>query len=268
MQPFLRAMGEAQLTAAFIANYQGLAARLAELPGATVGQQSGVTWVDTGIPIATFNGIAHAEHADDTTIDAVLAHFRAHSIPFHWSLGPSTQADLEARLIARGFAFDEAEPAMAADLDAPPATVPPVADLTIVPVTTATQVAQWVQTWGSGAPSFVIDHWQTVYEGLWERTPPSEFTLYLGMRGGEPVGTVYRYCHAGVAAVHYVVTPPALRRQGIGAALTQHAMEQARALGYHIAVLTASPYGIGIYRRLGFHEFGSVSTYVWEPQGD
>ncbi len=262
MQPFLRDMDADRLTQAFIANYTGFAARLGALPGATTQQQSGVTWVDTGIPLATFNGVAHADSADDAAIKAVITHFRAQGRPFHWSLGPIAQTVLEARLLAQGLTLDETEPAMAADLDALDETLPPVAGLTIVPVTTPTQVTQWVQTWGCGAPAFIIDLWQTVYQGLWERIPPAEFTLYLGMRGDEPVGTVYRYCHAGAAAVHYVVTPPALRRQGIGAALTLHAMVQARAAGYHVAVLTASPYGLGIYRRLGFREFGSVSTYA------
>jgi GNAT superfamily N-acetyltransferase len=224
--------------------------------------------VDTGIPLDVFNGVSHAEVSGDdadVAIAAAIAHFRARNLPFHWSLGPLPQADMEARLLAHGFTFEETEPAMVADLDAPLAPLPPVADFTIVPVTTPAQVAQWVQTWGTGAPDFVIGHWQTIYTALWQGLPDEEFRLYLGMRGNEPVGTVYYHCAAEVAAVHYVVTLPAFRRQGIGAALTLHAMQEARALGYHVAMLTASPFGINIYRHLGFREFGNVSTYIWEP---
>ncbi|MBA3824979.1 MAG: GNAT family N-acetyltransferase, partial [Ktedonobacterales bacterium] len=235
MQPFLRDMDVPQLVAAFTANKLRFAARLSELPGATAGQASGLTWVDSGIPLATFNGVDHATLTEDeaaASIAAVVAHFRKRGLPFHWGIGPEAQPAMPAQLIAHGFAFDETEPAMAADLHALDETLPPVADLTIVPVTTAAQVTQWVQTWGCGAPRFITNQWQTVYQGLWQRIPPAEFILFLAMRGDEPVGTVYLYCHAGVAAVHYVVTPSTLRRQGIGATLTRHALQQARAAGY------------------------------------
>jgi GNAT superfamily N-acetyltransferase len=268
MLPFLREMDATQLYEAFIANYAGFIARLGELPGATIVQGPGLTWVDTGIPQTDFNGVAHAAlggDAADAAIASVVAHFQARDLPCHWSLGPEPQPEMPAHLIAHGFAFEETEPAMAADLDALDASLPPVADLTIVPVATPAQVAQWASIWGGTAPRHIIEQRQAVYHALMARIPSAEFTLYLGMRGDVPVGTVYLYCHAGVAAVHYVVTPPALRRQGIGAALTLHAMQAARSLGYHVAILTASPYGIGIYRRLGFREFGNFSTYVWEP---
>jgi predicted acetyltransferase len=45
------------------------------------------------------------------------------------------------------------------------------------------------------------------------------------------------------------------------------ALHEARALGYRVSVLQASPYGIHIYRRLGFREYCMMSTYAWSPQG-
>jgi predicted acetyltransferase len=41
---------------------------------------------------------------------------------------------------------------------------------------------------------------------------------------------------------------------------------EARVKGYRVAVLTASPFGFNIYRRLGFHEYCTVSTYEWSPE--
>jgi len=269
MNPYLHEMNAEQLGQALDASKFAFAARLGTLPGATQQQQDGITWVDTGVPMAVFNGVDHASIAEDAApaaITSILAHFQARNMPFHWYVGPTTRPlDLGTALLAHGIAFDEAEPAMAADLHALDEQLPEVPGLSIVPVTTSAQVRQWSETWGCGAPAWVTDHWNTIYEELWRTVSTDELRLFLALRDGEPVGTVYLYCRAGVAAVHYVVTLPSVRRQGIGAALTLFVMQEARQMGYHVAVLTASPFGINIYRRLGFREFGEVQTYVWEP---
>ncbi len=96
----------------------------------------------------------------------------------------------------------------------------------------------------------------------------------LGMwspRGDHPTlahrvfGTVALFFAAGVASINWVVTLPQFRRQGIGAAMTLLAAREARSAGYRVGVLTASPLGINIYRRLGFQEYCQVSTYQWSP---
>ncbi|HEX4207488.1 MAG TPA: GNAT family N-acetyltransferase, partial [Ktedonobacteraceae bacterium] len=64
-----------------------------------------------------------------------------------------------------------------------------------------------------------------------------------------------------VACIGPVVTLPQARRQGIGAAMTLVVLREARAQEYRISVLTASPMGINIYRRIGFQEYGTFSVY-------
>jgi ribosomal protein S18 acetylase RimI-like enzyme len=88
------------------------------------------------------------------------------------------------------------------------------------------------------------------------------------MVDGAPAATVKLFYAAGVAYIGRVVTAPAYRRQGIGTQMTLHAMHTARQAGYRIAVLTASPMGVNIYRRLGFFECCRISTYAWSPSGD
>lgn len=48
--------------------------------------------------------------------------------------------------------------------------------------------------------------------------------------------------------------------------MTLRVLRDARALGYRVAVLTASPSGIGVYRSLGFREYCLFSRYEWEPR--
>ncbi len=104
----------------------------------------------------------------------------------------------------------------------------------------------------------------TAYSGL-PLGHESPLRLCLGTLDGDPVATLKLFFAAGVAYIGRVMTVPAFRRRGIGTMMTLHALHAARRAGYRIAVLTASPMGISIYRRLGFKECCVVGTYAWNP---
>jgi ribosomal protein S18 acetylase RimI-like enzyme len=55
-----------------------------------------------------------------------------------------------------------------------------------------------------------------------------------------------------------------MRRKGIGTALTVAAL-RVIAARVGTAVLTSSPDGLRIYRRLGFQQVGTVRRYLWSP---
>ena len=149
----------------------------------------------------------------------------------------------------------------------PPAPVP---GLEIRPVTDADLLHQWMWAWGCGAPDDVIESWYGVYAAL-PYGPDGPLRMFVGFLGGEPVATVYLHMAAGcgtvplTSTVHYVVTRPEFRRRGIGAVMTQAAIREAEAAGCRAVVLTASPYGVRIYRRLGFRTHCQADTYVWSP---
>ncbi len=90
------------------------------------------------------------------------------------------------------------------------------------------------------------------------------YRRYLGFLRGQPVATSALYLGKHVAGIYAVATTPSARRLGIGAAVTQHALLEARAEGYHIAVLQASQMGCGVYQRLGFQEFSTLYGYSLE----
>ncbi len=88
--------------------------------------------------------------------------------------------------------------------------------------------------------------------------------LYLGNIDGIPVGTSELYRGDGVAGIHGVTTLPELRGRGIGSAMTLSPLIDARNQGYAIGVLFSSEMAVGIYRRLGFVEYGKGYIYLWQ----
>lgn len=241
---------------------------LSTFPGAIFHDEPGITWFETGVPLDLFNGVLQIRldaSALPAVIDRVLAHFQGRGLPFQWHLGPSSQpADAGALLQARGIMHVEDEPGMAVELSALNEALPISPDVTIQPVTTEDELRAWAGVWGCGAPEEVTRQWAALYSRL-RFGPEEQMRFYLGLLRGEPVATSALFLGAGVAAVNDVVTLPQARRQGIGAAMTLHAARDARAAGYRVAVLTASPMGINIYRRLGFREYGIFSTFEWSP---
>jgi GNAT superfamily N-acetyltransferase len=237
----------------------------ARLPGATLHGGPACSWIDAGVPDATFNAVVAARfrpEAVDAQIEAVLAHFRRCGRPVTWHLGPSTTpADLGDRLLEHGLVHEEDEPGMALALGrvaAPPAP----AGLAIEEVRDARGLADWVAVWLFPVPpsgrrrALAVLRRQELRAGL-------PWRYYLGRLAGVPVATAALFTTAEAAAVHHVVTLPAARRRGIGTAMTARVLGEARAYGCRLGVLTASPDGLGLYRRLGFRAYCQVRRYVW-----
>jgi ribosomal protein S18 acetylase RimI-like enzyme len=266
--PPLPAIHPATIVGAIDANITAYLLSYATLPGASLHHDSGVAWVDSGLPSSVYNAAVAARFdrkTADAGIESVLAHFRRVDRPFTWHIGPtSTPDDLGPRLLAKGFEFGEDEPGMAASLEIIDQDTTAPKGLEIDVVADERTLRDWVDVWlfplSEDARQMFRDrlsHRALSRDGPWR--------YYVGRLDGRPVATVERFAGAGVVSIQYVVTLPEARRRGIGAAMTRHAMTDARHLGYHVAVLTASPDGVGIYRRLGFREYCRFTRYEWVP---
>ena len=158
--------------------------------------------------------------------------------------------------LAAGFEDGGDEPAMEADLRAGPPLLPPVDGLVVDRVRTVAALDEYRAVlaggFGEGPPeaAWVAEVFGRI--GLGDDVP---WQHLLGRLDDEPAATAaVFFSPREVAGLYFVCTTPAVRRRGIGAAITAAAMQVAVEHGCTSAVLGSSPMGEGVYRRLGFEE--------------
>ncbi len=85
---------------------------------------------------------------------------------------------------------------------------------------------------------------------------PPESQFYIIEHHGQPIGMGgIRRLRSGVCELKRVYIRDAAKGQGLGRALTERLLADARAFGYHTMLLDTAPTletAIGLYRRLGF----------------
>lgn len=228
-----------------------------------------VVMASIGLPIARVNSASAARFAPataDARIDDVVDWFAQRQLPFVWRLGPSDQpADLRARLLARGFALDPDEmPGMAASM----ADLPPIERLdgvTVELVRDAGAFREWLDTMvaGFGMPPQIGDAYMAFASlGFGDDLPTRGL---LARVEGRPVATALGVLAGEGIVIVNVATVPEERGRGIGRAVTLAAMHAGAAAGAAIAVLQSTEMGHGIYRRLGFEEYGRYRVLARLP---
>jgi ribosomal protein S18 acetylase RimI-like enzyme len=235
----------------------------------TIHKDPELTWFLIGVPFPGFNRIVHArfEANDlDAKIEAALAPFKSRGVPMLWHIGPSAQpSNLGERLLAHGFTHTAEEPGMAADLSALEGdqSLPPGLSIEQVQDTESLKTYSQITARAFDSPDEIGNAIFRIEASLIQH---SARRLYLGFSEGEPVAAALLFLGAGVAGIYGVGTIPEARRRGIGRAMTVVPLLEAKAIGYRIGVLHASPMGEGIYRRLGFQRYCTLGRYVWrEP---
>ncbi|MBM7787160.1 GNAT family N-acetyltransferase [Tenggerimyces flavus] len=229
-----------------------------------------VRWTIGGSPLDYHNAVVGAdldEASADSAVRESLELLRRHDVPGTWHVGPSMlPADLGARLLAAGFAYDGAEPGMAVRLSDLVEDERSPDGLVVAPVENEADLVTWATTLARGfgegerEATWVADMYGRLGLGT------GDWVLYLATLDGEPVGTTSVFLGAGVAGVYFVMTVPEARGRGIGAAVTIAGLQQAREAGYEIGVLTSSPLGRKVYERIGFREHCTIDLYTWGPR--
>ena len=253
-----------------VAVMDALAAYQAELnrrvPGFDGLVEPDVVLAAIGLPVPRANSANVARftsNSAESRIEDVIGWFDARGLPFVWHLGPAdTPADLQQRLIARGFALSPDEmPGMVARLDELPepelpngATLEAVGDLPTFRAWLDVVVA------GFEMPSIMGETFLK-FGGL--GFGPGTPLLLLARLDGRPVSTALAAVAAGGVILSNVATLPDARGRGLGRAITLAAMRHGAEAGARIAVLQATEMGRGVYHHLGFEDFGVYRSLTW-----
>jgi ribosomal protein S18 acetylase RimI-like enzyme len=218
----------------------------------------------TGIPYAFCNGVVCSQlPADDidATVDETIAYFRARNATWEWIIGPNpTPASLDKTLTEHGLSVQSQSFGMAVSLRDMNQEIPLIKDLRIQKVGDDETLKIWANTLIQGFEAPALDPSYIDLECSLGYQLPS-YCRYLAVLNHQPVAVSALFLGEKVAGIYCVATLPAVRRLGIGAAITHYALREAQAMGYHIAVLQASQMGRSVYQRLGFQVFSTLRGY-------
>ncbi|UTO28519.1 GNAT family N-acetyltransferase [Bartonella harrusi] len=82
--------------------------------------------------------------------------------------------------------------------------------------------------------------------------------MFVGYINNNPVAICFCIKVDGVGRVYDIVTNPDFQKRGVGTFMTKIAIEH---LKCHVIGMQASNEGIGIYKKLGFRNFGECKVY-------
>ncbi len=241
------------------------------LEGTFFDDSHGLKRTITDIPMALFNSIMNAQlepEAVEPAIEYVLADARARNVPILWWVGPSSRpADLAASLLDHGFCVDEDGPGMAVELDRLIERVPASDGVSILPAEHDASWRAWCEAMAGGfeIPAYRAELAKEQWHFLLSKAQTDKIRAYTAWRLNRPVATSLLLLGGGVAGIYAVATIPEERRKGIGAQVTLHALNAARALGYKVGILQSSEMGYPVYRALGFREYCRITSYRWKP---
>lgn len=228
-----------------------------------------LTWLVTNIPDHFLNLVVCTELPGEGTeelIDSAIAHFKSLNIKKLTWLAEEGIPAIEIRnyLLANGLRFEESGGTeMAADLMTIPEHLYQPDGLEIICIEDTKRLRQWIHvaSISFGLPEEYEEAWHELFAGAVFEQP---FWTYLGLLDGKPVATSQLLLSAGVAGIYNVTCLPEARGRGIGAAIVQAPLLDARTIGYRVGILQASDLGYPVYRRLGFEDYGKMSLYRWE----
>ncbi|GCE15617.1 GNAT family N-acetyltransferase [Tengunoibacter tsumagoiensis] len=268
MNQRLQDLSEPSIMNAIEANVREFLLTLGRLGGGEERDEPAIQWIIGGAPISYHNCVVRATLTAETVDEAILASvqcFQAHKVPGSWHVGPSMRpAHLGERLVAHGFTPGGSELGMAVDLQTIPEQVSIPTGFVIERVHDEQELWVWKQTLGMGFGEGEIEaNWVGEMYQKAGLSDQEAWHHYLGRWNSEPVATASLFLGAGVAGIYFVWTLPPARRQGIGAAITLAALQDARRLGYRLGILGSSSMGYAVYQRLGFREYCRIEMYEW-----
>lgn len=206
------------------------------------------------------------EHRAEESIDALFEQVSQHVDQIDWMVYPGDQpADLNQRLEARGMPGGPGGNWLWANLES--MATPAMPDgFHVERVRDDHMMAEWIRMseagFGSTYPHFYDAYSRHGYGS-------DAFSLhFIGYQGDIPVTSGTLLDAGGTASLYDISTPPALRGQGFGSAITAFLMREIRRRVYADTWIWASNMAKSAYQKLGYvdADFG-MREHTWHKSG-
>jgi ribosomal protein S18 acetylase RimI-like enzyme len=273
MNALLHRFSTDRIAASLIANLtHQLPMMYAHMPGIQIAEEPDWLGIWSSYPERIFNSVYMSYFSEDNLdqrVKEVLSFYSSRShLPMAWAITPNCQPkDLSKALENQGFTPIAKAPGMFLNLDQLSGAIAADSLHKIIQVSNIEQLSQWlIPLQASFALSAsVIESFFELFshQGFGEHLP---WRLFVGMVDGKPVSCARLFCAAGIAGIYHVATAPESRGNGYGTAITMASLQAAKHLGYKTAILTSSPSGYSLYRRLGFQDCCSADIYISPAQ--
>ena len=231
-----------------------------KIPGLTNGmkvlQLPGLTYVDSGLSCDTFNiiHITNGSTAVAGDIQQAVHYYTARQLAFCvWICRENLTATVMAAFEQLHLKQQNAEPGMLLHLDGyqpvhPPAHTSAIVanNITVIEDYAAVTAANWSPPDGN-----VIAYYKKAAPAILNNAQHIHFAVFY--ESGQPASVIEMFgTNNAVVGLYGLATLQSHRGKGIGTALMQFALNNAKALGYKQVILQASEDGLGIYSKLGF----------------
>jgi GNAT superfamily N-acetyltransferase len=245
-------------------------------PGAAQFYGEGVSCGSTGIPAPLLNQALGAHFPEEFSgnqvrneIEGIQAFFSERGVPWYWWLSPFCQPSNMPELLADyGLVErDSSLPAMVAFLE-PETWREPAPEITVWRAKTQEdlQAASHIRRVGFRFPEGIgLDYFELMPDSWLSEESPAR--LYLaGVGDGPPVSMGALIYTEGLPGVYVMATLPEWSRRGLGTAILHKIMTEAAAGEGDFIILTASPFGFGLYQKFGFEHVFDYHIYQLETQ--
>ena len=204
------------------------------------------------------------EESAEAAISAQIARFQGVPQDFEWKVYDyDTPKDLIERLRRRGFEIGDAEALLVLDLTAGPEALDQRVPPSVMRISDPGEVEIVV-----GLENAV---WGTDHHSLGEllkrelREHPEMVSVYISYQGQQPASAAWMYFHAGssFASLWGGATLPQFRNQGHYSRLLAARAQEARARGFSLLTVDASPMSRPILEKHGFQYLASSTPCKW-----
>ncbi|WP_369226983.1 GNAT family N-acetyltransferase [Streptomyces sp. R39] len=225
----------------------------------------------SGLATPQFNGVVRVRSASLVGQAVSAARTDLAGLPWWWWVGPDSPEDTAAALERRGGRELAVLPVMVRPLghpDGPDDTLAPAesadacAGLRVETVQDGERLEELVRTYRTsmGIASGLEAEMVRIES---QRADNADIIRLAAVLDGRVVGSTVVITAHGVAGIFLVHVAEALRRRGIGAALTAAALRVGQERGMHCAALVASPAGEPLYRRFGFTTMAEYHLFAF-----